>query len=346
MKRNEPKKFANSLSEAEAQTLREAFKHAPWTKMRIRAQTILLSARGYDREAIADIQEINRDTVTRWINDWERDGIIGLRDDPRSGRPRSLTDKESSQIEKLIEADPRSLKRVLSQGNLGISLTTLRRLVKDIGLVWKRVRKSVKSKRDPDEFVRAAQCIKQLLTQQSSGQIDLFFFDESGFSLEPVVPYAWQPVGKTLEVPASKSKRLNLLGFLSVDMRLDCYTIEGKIDKEVVVACFDAFCKKCTQKTWVIVDNAPQHTSHLFQSKLAAWQQAGLHVFYLPTYSPELNLIEILWRFIKYHWLPFGAYQSYEALKNAVNEVLCNIGKKFSINFSDSVFGKIIQENF
>ncbi len=51
--------------------------------------------------------------------------------------------------------------------------------------------------------------------QHEQGDIELWFFDESGFDLEPAVPYVWQPIGSTIEVPSEKSKRLNVLGFLT-----------------------------------------------------------------------------------------------------------------------------------
>jgi hypothetical protein len=50
--------------------------------------------------------------------------------------------------------------------------------------------------------------------------------------------------------------------------------------------------------------------------------------------SPELNLIEILWRRIKYHWLPLDAYQSYVHLKTEVLSILENIGEKYVITFT------------
>lgn len=49
--------------------------------------------------------------------------------------------------------------------------------------------------------------------------------------------------------------------------------------------------------------------------------------------SPELNLIEILWRFIKYHWLPFSAYMSFPCLVQAVEDILTRFGTDFTINF-------------
>ena len=53
-----------------------------------------------------------------------------------------------------------------------------------------------------------------------------------------------------------------------------------------------------------------------------------------PPYAPELNRIEILWRFIKYRWLPFTAYGSYEKLKEAAEEILANFGGKYHITFA------------
>jgi len=55
---------------------------------------------------------------------------------------------------------------------------------------------------------------------------------------------------------------------------------------------------------------------------------------FLPPYSPELNLIEILWRKLKYEWLPLDAYQSYGHLKKWLLEILDNVGEKFQITFA------------
>ena len=45
-------------------------------------------------------------------------------------------------------------------------------------------------------------------------------------------------------------------------------------------------------------------------AKRGEWKQRSIHIFELPSYSPEMNLIEILWRFMKYQWLEIKAYQS------------------------------------
>jgi len=106
------------------------------------------------------------------------------------------------------------------------------------------------------------------------------------------------------------------------------------INSEVVTACFDHFSNIITKKTVVIIDNAPTHTSKLFNKNVKKWEERGLFIKKLPPYSPELNLIEILWRFIKYKWLPFSAYNSLKDLADEIENILKNIGRKFRINFA------------
>ncbi|MCP4110593.1 MAG: hypothetical protein GY749_34565 [Desulfobacteraceae bacterium] len=88
-----------------------------------------------------------------------------------------------------------------------------------------------------------------------------------------------------------------------------------------------------SQETYVIIDNAPVHTSSNFLSCLPEWEEKGLHVVFLSAYSPELNLIEILWRKIKYEWLPFAAYASFKALTECVEDILLNFGSQYIIEF-------------
>ena len=83
----------------------------------------------------------------------------------------------------------------------------------------------------------------------------------------------------------------------------------------------------------VVVDNASIHRSEALQEELPKWEKEGLWVFYLPQYSPQLNLIEILWRFIKYEWSAFWAYTSFDHLVQYVEGVIRDFGDKYKINF-------------
>lgn len=109
---------------------------------------------------------------------------------------------------------------------------------------------------------------------------------------------------------------------------------ECSINSDVVIACIDKFCATLTQKTVLVVDNSSIHTSNALLDKQEEWKEKGLSLFFLPTYSPELNLIEILWRFIKYQWLEIDAYESWHNLVNAVENIFRDFGKKYIINFA------------
>lgn len=171
--------------------------------------------------------------------------------------------------------------------------------------------------------------------------IQLYYFDESGFTTVPVVPYAWQPPGETCELPSFRSQRLNVLGFMSRDQRSYFHVTETVVDSTQVIAAFDAFSRHYAedyarhhQPCVVILDNASTHTSMAFRSQQDVWGARGVVLHYLPPYSPELNLIEILWRRIKHDWLPLGCYTHFSAMKTALHEVLDGFGSKYQINFA------------
>jgi transposase len=327
-----------ALSQEERITLEELFKKHWNARQRMRAHALLLSDRRFQIKEIANIYRVDRDTVSGWFDQWEQLGIVGVQDDPRPGRPPKLGPEEQERVRQLFKVQARSAKtivgEILKQTGKQVSPDTIKRIGRKAKLLWTRIRTSLKSQRDPVAFNQAKEELHALQISHAKGAIDLYFFDAAGFSLTPCVPYAWQPVGEYIEVPAVKSQRFHVLGFLSPNQPLTSFVFEGSIESQVIIACFNEFCKTLTKPTWVVVDNAPVQTSHAFAEHRVEWEEKGLFIKYLPPYSPELNLIEILWRFIKYRWLPFTAYESYEKLKEAVEEILANFGEKYHITFA------------
>jgi transposase len=167
----------------------------------------------------------------------------------------------------------------------------------------------------------------------TSGEIELFYFDEAGFNLTSNVPYAWQPTGKHIEIPSSKSKSFNVLGFVNKACQFESFVFQGAITTGVVIGCFNEMQQKIIKPTFVLIDNAPIHTSYKFDQATIEWAKNGLIVVPISNYSPELNLIEIVWRKIKYEWMPFSAYQSIDSLQDALFDILGKIGSKFKIDF-------------
>jgi transposase len=105
------------------------------------------------------------------------------------------------------------------------------------------------------------------------------------------------------------------------------------ITSDVVIACIDAFFPTVNKRTVIVVDQASIHTSDAIHDKLPEWQQRHIEIFQLPSYSPQLNLIEILWRFIKYEWVEISAYRCWPSLVQYVEKVLKEFGEEYVINF-------------
>jgi len=169
---------------------------------------------------------------------------------------------------------------------------------------------------------------------QEQGFIQLYYYDESGFSLTSALPYAWQQLGKTIEIPAAKSTRINVAGLINQQADFHYQTYTAHIGSKEVISLLDSFCEKLQQKTVVVLDNAPTHRSKAFMKKVKQWQEQDLYIFFLPAYSPELNKIEMLWKKIKYQWLDFDAFLSWQNLQNHLSNVLQNIRLKYIINFA------------
>ena len=330
--------YVDPLTDSETNSLQEITKKSLSACTRIRATAVLLSDKKMSLQSIAGVSGVCRQTASIWLTNWKERGLEGLVDNPRSGRPPELSSVQKTEVIEMIEKSPRSLKQVLaeieSRWNIRLSKSTLKRLCKKAKFSWKRVRKSLHGKRDDEEFAKAVEEIKILLEQADKGELDFYYFDESGFTLEPCVPYAWQAVGEQIEIPSSKSKRLNVLGFIDRKNNFESYVFEGSVTTDVVIACFNEFIKKITKKTVVLIDNASMHTSHNFKENIKKWESQNLFIQNIPAYSPELNKIEILWKKIKYEWLEFSAYESFSSLKESLYYILANIGKEYSIKFT------------
>src|SRR5213080_3225948 len=213
----------------------------------MRAHGLVLRSEGITIKAIAKIYHVDRDTVATWIKKWEKHGEKSLHDQPRSGRPSTLNATEKELAKQYIQEEPRSLKHVverLAQKTAKrLSMSSLKRLAKKARLRWKRVRKSLKSLRDPLAFAQCKRELEVLQKQEDQGRIDLYYFDEAGFTLDPYIPYAWQEPGTVIAIPAQKSGRMHVLGFMNRKNDLHPFLFEQSVHTGVVIACFEVLSK-------------------------------------------------------------------------------------------------------
>lgn len=331
-------RYIEDVSEETKRLLTRIYHQSRHHRTRQRAHAILLSHQGYTARQLQEIFQTDRLTIYHWFDAWEARKCAGLYDRPGKGAKPKLTQEQQTQVKAWAQEFPRQLTKVRAlvkaQWGKAVSKKTLSRVLHRLKMSWRRVRRQVKGTPDADEYAQKRQALEQLGQQEARGEIDLRYLDQSGFCLTPYVPYAWQLQGQTIEVPAtSHSTRLNVVGFLNRANELEAYTFEESIDSAVMIACIEAFCCAVTKRTVLVCDQASIHTSAAFRDRIPAWKKRGVEIFYLPPYSPELNLIEILWRFIKYTWLEFSAYVSWSQLVESVESILCQVGIKYKINF-------------
>ncbi|MDQ3256766.1 MAG: IS630 family transposase [Acidobacteriota bacterium] len=336
-----PTKFVKPLTEEQRNELKEIMKSQTSQRKRMRAHAVLLSERRYSINHIADIYQVDRDRVSEWINWWNEYEFEGLDDDHRGGRPPLLTEDERARAIELVKAEPRSIKcglqKLAHETGKVLSQETLKEILRAAGLVWKRCRRSLKFWRDETEFRFAEAELLGLRRACAVGKskFDLYYFDEAGFTLQPSIPYAWQPRGETLELACANSERQNVLGFMNYrGEEFHSFAFEGRVDTSLVLECFHLFSNQITRPTIVAIDNASIHTAEEFEDEIDDLRRKGIIVKYLPAYSPELNLIEILWRKIKYEWLPLSAYENFKTMTRELFEVIKGIGSKYRITFA------------
>lgn len=106
-------KFARKLPEQQQQQLQKLVTTSPTFRVRQRAHAILLSARGYAIDTLADIFSVHRNTISEWIDGWHESGVASLEDAPRSGRPTLLTSAHQKMILDQIEINPRSINEAI-----------------------------------------------------------------------------------------------------------------------------------------------------------------------------------------------------------------------------------------
>jgi transposase len=304
-----------------------------------RAEAVLLSARGYSIDQISELIGCHRLSVSHWLGNWDERGLDGLLEREGRGRKRLLSETEESQAMEWLQDFPNNAVNlaVKIEETFGkkVSLDTVRRLIKRQGKVWKRVRSSPAGEPDEAEYEQCEQELIEYMVAAADGEIDLFYFDEAGFGRAPSLPYSWQDKGTVMKIPCREGKRINVMGAYSLragDIQVEMF--DRNIKSDDVIAYLDKLCERLTKPSVLVIDNASIHTSTKVMEKLLEWEGKGLYIYHLPTYSPELNLIEIVWRMVKYKWLPLKAYSSFGSLWDNLKNVFLEIGRKHILYFA------------
>jgi transposase len=190
-------------------------------RVALRAHMVLLNDRRYRVPMIAAIHDCGEDVVRLWLHRFEQEGVAGLADEPRSGRPpndplaREIVDTQAS-------GSPRASGHVQScwtvallaaflavRFGLSLSCSTVRRYLHQMGWRWRRPRLTpasvLPSKHDPEEVPKLA-AIQQALRAAGRGWGHLLYLDECDLHLLPVLRAMWMK-GERVRVPTPGQNR-------------------------------------------------------------------------------------------------------------------------------------------
>lgn len=111
-------------------------------------------------------------------------------------------------------------------------------------------------------------------------------------SLQPCVPYAWQFAGEHVGMPSTQGGGLNCFALLSRDNCCFAEVTQQSITADWISERLDRLSLSVCRLSVVVLDNARVHTKAV-KERFAVWQERGLFVWFLPTYSPHLNIANV-----------------------------------------------------
>ena len=174
-----PKKINYTLTTEELTTIEEAIKSDPDLRLRQRAQIVRLLHLGHKHEEVSHLLSFSRSQVYWWHERWRQEGVEGLSDKPRSGRPTVETEALRQQIETLLATEPvelgyaftvwtlpRLLAHLRQHHKIEMHFNTFRKMLLKMGYVYRRPKHDLKSLQDPEAKAAAADHLEQLKKKQ------------------------------------------------------------------------------------------------------------------------------------------------------------------------------------
>jgi transposase len=311
--------------------------HYPDPRVQRKMEVLWLKSHGLTHDPIAAYAGVSRRTVQRYLDEYLEGGLPRLRCCPGNHPQSILVEHESSLEEYFQRHPPRSTKqaRAILEQRTGVrrGLSQVRHFLKDhLGLRGRKVGAiPVPPKKTVDEhaqeqaaFVREE--LEPRLEQARRGRRQVYFVDAAHFVFAPFLGCLWC-AARLFVRAASGRKRYNVLGALdAVTHRLIRVTNDGYINAESVCALLRAVAEASVgSPITLVLDNARYQKCALVQG-LA--ESLGIELLYLPGYSPNLNLIERLWKFVRKESLNSIYYESFEGFTTAIDGCLDNLSTK------------------
>lgn len=286
-----------------------------------RLKAMLLLNKGHSFAEVAEILILDDDTVRRWYHIFEEEGIAGLQRDLYKGGISKLDDAQlealAAQVEKTLFLTSKSVCHwVRAEWGVEYSESGMTGLLHAMGFSYKKP--TVTPGNAPSEAVQRDFAAKIVETIENKGHDDqVYFVDGVHPRLNPIAGHGWIRTGDRKEIPSHTGREhLNINGALNAESHeAIVHESEAINAQSTMELCEKVKARQPKGQIIVFADNARYYKCKAMTEYLA--NNPRIIFIHLPSYCPNLNLIERLWKFYKKKLLCQQYYPNLEKMRKA-----------------------------
>ena len=298
-------------------------------KIADKIKAILLLNNGYSYEEIAKILLLDDTSIRRYYKIYRKKNLKGLLENNYEGKSSYLSSYQqielTNHLTKNIYSDAKSIVEYVKMTfNITYSPNSIVPLLHRLGFVYKKT-KRVPGKADPlaqEKFIN--EIYKEI--KNNKGENDRIYFVDGVHPQHNSMPAnCWIKKGTTKEIPSNTGrKRININGAIDIKDFNFIHREDERINSESTIALFQQIeeANPLAEQIFVIVDNARYYRSQAVKDYI---KNSKIQTIFLPPYSPNLNLIERLWKLLHkvIHYNKY--YETFLEFKNACFHFLNNL---------------------
>ena len=301
----------------------------------VKVTTILLLDKGLSIADIADYLGIDTSTIYRYINSYLSDGLVAYLQTDYQGYWGRLSSHQISQLRKELNTnlylDSKEVVRwIYTRWGITYTHQGVVDLLNRVGFTYKQT-KCVPCEADSEKQEKFLQkldtLLQQTLNNESSGVRSVVYFADGVHPTHNTPStHAWIEKGaERLQPTLSGRDRVNINAVINAKDPIEVIVEECKsVNAQTTKALYQKIIDANPDKTniYIISDNARYYRN----KELMAWiKNTPIKPIFLPPYSPNLNLIERLWKFMRKKIINTQFYRTKEEFRQAIVKFFTNI---------------------
>ncbi len=285
-----------------------------------RIKAIILLGKGWSTADVAEALLVDPKTVLNWQERYAEGGVDSLLEDNHRGGLSYLTAEQLLELgTHLTNTHYLDTKKIIAyiEKKYSVSYTQsgLTDLLHRLGFVYKKP-KHVPGKADARAQREFAAKYRQLRAKQDEDAV--YCFMDGVHLLHNSMPaHGWFKRGQEAELKANTGRqRININGVIDIETHQMVTDFTDSVNAQSTIRLFRKLEKKYSEKevVYVFCDNARYYRSRKVKNYL---ESSRIKIIFLPPYSPNLNLIERLWKFFKKKVLYNQYYEKFDDFKAA-----------------------------